>query len=69
MKVTLNNINPKPLSTSIYPFSDTFAILKTKGDVVAVAIYWMCLPLLVQLVPIATKAVSSIHDCGEVYTI
>ena len=64
MKVTLNNINPKPLSTCIYPFSDTFAVLKTKGDVVAVIIYWMCLPL-----PIATKAVSSLHDCGEVYPI
>jgi len=69
MKVTLNNINRKPLSTCIYPFSDTFAILKTKEDVVAVVIYWMCLPLPVQLVPIATKAVSSIHDCGDVYPI
>ena len=69
MKVTLNTINPKPLSTCIYPFSDTFVILKKKGDVVAVVIYCMCLPLPVQLVPMATKAVSSIPDCGEVYPI
>ena len=69
MKVMLNNINLKPLSTCIYPNINTFVILKKKGDIVAVAIYWMCLPLHVQLVPIATKAVNSIPDCGEVYPI